>query len=237
MLPLFSFQAKCLLVGGPSRVFYTPSIYLLCGNHSTGNRAQSMIRYFSSTRSYNLIYQPKAKVSKQKEPVAIDTKKKHLSISDAEDAAKDACLLKNKYYLRCPKILRPYLKEVMVRPVGFGFSIVILQQVFVVVPFLLLWYYYFQVGVEPDQSNENLKKGLDTIKKGLVNLDMDDESKLKMAIAGAASYALTKSLLPVRVPVCVALAPWFDKWCIRPIIRILTAVFKKNAVVKPRPRK
>ncbi|KAF6011600.1 hypothetical protein HII13_002064 [Brettanomyces bruxellensis] len=198
------------------------------------------IRQFHSTRSPHLIYQPKAKKPKPNisGSGARTTKHKVTTLSDSEDALKEERLMRNRYYVKTPKFLRPFMKEIMLRPVGFGFSIVILQQFAVIVPFLLLWYWFFKSDHSPENlPKEEYDKGLDTIKRGLINLDMDAESKAKMAAAGAASYALTKAFLPVRIPVCVILAPWFDRWCLRPIVRVFTSLFKRNNIVKPRARK
>ncbi|VEU23754.1 DEKNAAC104904 [Brettanomyces naardenensis] len=231
LLPLLSMRRSILLGAPAGRLFLRSNRIPTLAIHP---------RFFSISKPCSLIYQPKAKATKGKEALSLDNsqqnaKKRPASISDVEDAEKEARLLKNKYYIKTPKILRPYLKEVMIRPVGFAFSIVILQQVFVVVPFLMLWYYFFQTGYTPSgMPADVVARGLDTITRGLVNLDMDATSKAQMAAAGAASYALTKALLPVRIPVCVMLAPWFDKWCLRPITRLFTAIFKKNTVVKPR---
>mgnify|MGYP003362453120 CR=1 FL=1 len=222
------------------------------------NQSQAALKNFTRIRSYGvrnweireihsfkpslLIYQPK--VNKPKTNVTgsgaskATKKKKITTLSDAEDALKEERLMRNKYYVKTPKMLRPFMKEIMLRPVGFGFSIVILQQFTVVVPFLLLWYWFFKSDRTPDKlPKDEYDKGLNTIEKGLVNLDMDAENKAKLAAAGAASYALTKALLPIRIPVCVILAPWFDRWCLRPIVRIFTSLFKRNSVVKPRTPK
>ncbi|QOU20605.1 hypothetical protein BRETT_000315 [Brettanomyces bruxellensis] len=190
------------------------------------------IRQFHSTRSSRLIYQPKAKKPKPNisGSGARTTKHKVTTLSDSEDALKEERLMRNRYYT--------VHERNHVRPVGFGFSIVILQQFAVIVPFLLLWYWFFKSDRSPENlPKEEYDKGLDTIKRGLINLDMDAESKAKMAAAGAASYALTKAFLPVRIPLCVILAPWFDRWCLRPIVRVFTSLFKRNNIVKPRARK
>lgn len=213
--------------------------YLKISNPTFSRISSHCNRHFSSGKPSFLLYQPKAKGPKPNITGGRnDGKKKQMSLLDAEDAEKDARLMKNKYYMNSPKFFRPFLKEIMLRPVGFGFSIVILQQFSVIVPFLLLWYYYFQTDKTPkDLPKDSYQKGLDTITKGLVNLDMDDASKAKMAVAGAASYALTKALLPVRIPICVLLAPWFDRWCLRPIGQIFRLLFGRSKIVKPRFKK
>lgn len=190
-------------------------------------------RPFSITHRLNLIYQPPTKDTPSKDDKPKQATKK-LTASEMEDQEKEKRLAKNKYYAGTPSILKPYMKEIMLRPVGFGVSVVILHQFAVVVPFLFLWYYYMKFGNVPtDLPADTVAKGLDIIKGGLINLQVDDATKDQMASTGAAAYAVVKGLSYLRMPLCIAVAPWFDQWCIRPIGRLFRSA-KKPTVVKPR---
>ncbi|GMG39941.1 unnamed protein product [Ambrosiozyma monospora] len=196
-------------------------------------------RWFSQTVSTHLIYKSQPKIIKQKS-ANTDTETKKETVSDIEDHVKNKKLAKNKYYQNTPNFLKPYMKELMLRPMQFTLSFLILHEVTAILPFLGLWslmikYDWLTNLISSfDFSQEIFQKGVEILDKGLVNLQVNDaQEKLKIVTAGATSYAFTKALLPVRIPICFALAPYFDKYCVRPIGRILSAVFRRKDAGEP----
>ncbi|ODV86961.1 hypothetical protein CANARDRAFT_185859, partial [[Candida] arabinofermentans NRRL YB-2248] len=150
--------------------------------------------------------------------------------SELEDQPKMEMLMKNKYYMKSPRFLRPYVKSVMLRPMQFGLSIVILHELTAIIPFLGFWYIFLKYDFIPlELPQEYIAKGLDVITKSVSNTSMDLEEKIRIASAGANSYALTKLLIPIRIPFSVILAPWFDRWVVRPFGRVLGLIFRRGS--------
>ncbi|OWB64021.1 hypothetical protein B5S29_g5050 [[Candida] boidinii] len=217
-----------------------PSLNLVRSQIIVAHQSGKNIRFFSSSISAQLLYKSKPQLKKTAaeqlnnsngdiESNKILSTKKIVTKSDIEDKDKETKLLKNKYYKRTPNFLKPYMRSLMLRPMGFGLSFVILHEVSAVIPFLGLWYLFMKIDWMPLEVPADLvNKGLEIISKGIQNLDtLNLAEKAKMATAGANAYALTKVLLPIRIPICFILAPYFDKFVIRPFGRLFGRNKKK----------
>ncbi|KAG7803614.1 hypothetical protein KL944_001567 [Ogataea haglerorum] len=176
--------------------------------HANSNRC------FSSSVSRTLIYKSQPKIPKP----ALESEQASSPVADAKDADRLARLEQSRWYKWTPRILKPYARSMTMRPLGFGISFAILHEITAVVPFLGLWWFFLHYNWVPlNLPQDLLARGAEVLSKGLINLDVDLVEKTKIVTAGANAYAATKLLVPVRLPVCFALAPLFDRWCVRPI--------------------
>ncbi|KAG7811987.1 hypothetical protein KL921_002253 [Ogataea angusta] len=171
-------------------------------------------RSFAVSVSRTLIYKSQPKIPKP----AVEPEQASGPVADAKDEERMARLEQSRWYKWTPRILKPYARSMTMRPLGFGISFAILHEITAIVPFLGLWWFFLHYNWVPlDVPQDLLARGAEVLSKGLINLDVDLVEKTKIVTAGANAYAATKLLLPVRLPVCFALAPFFDRWCVRPI--------------------
>ncbi|KAG7886800.1 hypothetical protein KL938_000453 [Ogataea parapolymorpha] len=194
-------------------------------------------RSFSVSVSRSLIYKSQPKIPKP----AVEAEQANSPVADTKDADRLARLEQSRWYRWTPRILKPYARSMTMRPLGFGISFAILHEITAIVPFLGLWWFFLHYNWVPlDVPQDLLARGAEVLSKGLINLDVDLVEKTKIVTAGANAYAATKLLLPVRLPVCFALAPFFDRWCVKPIQmawrRLMERAKAKRAANKARPK-
>jgi hypothetical protein len=191
------------------------------------------VRNFKSTTISNLIYKRATKIKKV--PEAMEQERQVLkdakTVSDIEDIEKIKSLATNKYYQKTPLLLKPYMREILLRPAGFIISIAILQQVLSIIPFLILWYIFDQYEINPPSLPENIVvKGLELMHNGLLNWDDSQGDKHKAELAGANAYAVIRVLGPVIWISAILLAPFFDQYVLRSLGRIVKRPFNKMSL-------
>ncbi|AOA60405.1 hypothetical protein PP7435_CHR1-1092 [Komagataella phaffii CBS 7435] len=173
-----------------------------------------LTRPFSLSPSCLLLYKKTTPPQETKEPP-----------SEVKPVSNEERLMQNKYYRRCPRFFRPYIGEFITSPVKFGVSFVILHEITAIVPFISFWYLMMKYDWIPlDLPQEFLTRGTEIISKKLNDMDQQRLGSLfdktKLIMSGANAYAMTKMLLPFRVPLCFLLTPWFERWVVNPIMRL-----------------
>ncbi|KAJ2007951.1 hypothetical protein GGI04_001323 [Coemansia thaxteri] len=53
----------------------------------------------------------------------------------------------------------------------------------------------------------------------------------------ATSYAVVKAAAPLRVAACLAMTPWFARWCVVPVARVAGSIWPKSANLRGWKRK
>lgn len=150
------------------------------------------------------------------------------TVSDIEDIEKIKSLANNKYYNKTPLLLKPYMRCILLRPTGFVLSIAILQQFFSIIPFLFLWYIFNKFDISLASLPENfVVKGTELMHNGLTNWDDSQGDKLRAELSGANAFALIKLLSPVIWISAILFAPFFDKFVLRSITRIIKKPFQR----------
>ncbi|CDK29456.1 unnamed protein product [Kuraishia capsulata CBS 1993] len=190
---------------------------------------------FKHTLAAQLLFKSKAEVKKPK-AVQVNSEQSIPLKDDIIDLSEDkeAKLLKNKYYRRMPRILKPYMRSFMLRPIGFGVSFAVLHEITAIIPFLGFWWFFMYINWMPFHlPAEVVHKGIDMINSALANKDIGGlVDKAQLVMAGANAYALTKVFLPIRIPICFVLAPWFDRWVIQPITNLFSSKKKSKTSSK-----
>lgn len=188
------------------------------------------IRTFRYALPLQLIYKRETKIKKV--PESMDQQRKILkdakTVSDIEDIENIKSLANNKYYLKTPLLLKPFMREILLRPAAFVISIAILQQFLSIIPFLLLWYLYDKYNLQPPPLPENIViKGLELMHNGLINWDESQGNKQHAELAGANAYATIRVLTPIIWVSAILLAPFFDQFVIRSLTRIVKIRYNK----------
>lgn len=188
-------------------------------------------RALHSTPLVHLIYKRASKVKKAPPPMEshMEFIKSAKTVSEIEDVDAVRSLANNKFYQRTPLILKPYMRCILLRPSGFVVSIVLLQQVFSICPFLCLWYLFHKFGVQPPPIPEELlQKSIEMMDNGLVNWDDTVGDKQLAILAGANAYATVKLLSPLIWISSISFAPFFDQYVIRSLTRVFKRLFSKT---------
>jgi hypothetical protein len=200
------------------------------GNTTTLSFTTPYRRHFSITPLNALIYKRTTKIKRAPQPMEEDRKvlKDARTVSDIEDITAIKSLANNKYYQKTPLILKPYMRCILLRPAGFVLSIAIMQQALSIIPFLILWYLYDQYDLTPPKLPENIVvKGMELMHNGLVNWDETQGDKHHAEMAGANAYATVRVLGPVVWIAAIMLAPFFDKFVLRSLGRVIKRPFNK----------
>lgn len=196
----------------------------------TQYQAKAQRRAFITSPIPHLIYKRATKIKKV--PEAMEEERRVLkdakTVSDIEDIEKIKSLATNKYYQKTPLLLKPYMREMLLRPAGFVISIAILQQALSIIPFLILWYLFDQYDIKPPSLPENMVvKGVELMHNGLVNWDETQGDKHMAELSGANAYATIRVLGPVIWISAILLAPFFDQYVLRSLGRVIKRPFNR----------
>lgn len=185
-------------------------------------------RSFSHTRILPLLYKRTTPIKKAPTPEL------KVSVGEMEDIQTIKSLKDNKIYQRTPLILKPHMRNILTRPYAFVFSIVALQQVFTILPFLSLWYVFDTWSIQPPSLPQDMVvRALEMMHNGLINWDDQMGSREKAELAGANAYVMVKLLTPAIWVAAIGLAPLFDRYVLRSITRLFK---RKPKAISSKPK-
>ncbi|CCE83438.1 Piso0_004013 [Millerozyma farinosa CBS 7064] len=135
---------------------------------------------------------------------------------------------------RVPKFLRSYTRNFINAPVSHVTAFVILHELSAVVPLVGIWYiiHNYNFGIPLDLPSWAIEKGTKIIDSSLKSFDFSTftlEDKAKFILEGAYSYAIVKSLFPLRIGFSLFFMPTFAKYFVVPFTRIFR--FRKHRKV------
>lgn len=135
---------------------------------------------------------------------------------------------------RVPRRLLPYVQRFANAPYSHVVSFFILHEVSAIVPLMGLWYVFNALDFAPldwaplwavEHGQDMLKPYID-VEKGIFR-HWQNADPAKLLVQGAAAYAITKMLMPLRIMACAALTPPVSRWFIEPWGKII-ALFRKG---------
>lgn len=164
-------------------------------------------------------------------------------LSQQQTPGKDGATI-NRIESRLPKFLRRFTKPLRDAPVSHITAFLILHEITAVVPlFALAGFFHYSNWLPPyisegawvREGTERFGKWLR--KRGWIDAQDDRKSKwygrgesgVRLVAEFATAYAITKALLPLRLPFSVWLTPWFARWTTLPTAGVLKRWFQSRA--------
>ncbi|ORX96415.1 hypothetical protein K493DRAFT_314529 [Basidiobolus meristosporus CBS 931.73] len=123
---------------------------------------------------------------------------------------------------------RKYAYRFRSQPVSHLVSFGILHEITAILPIVVVYYFIDATGLEipvPEVALEQSNRFFSKL-RSYVGLD-PLASDSRVALNLAASYGITKSIMPLRIAACFALTPWFARRVIQPCTNVAKWI-KKN---------